>query len=96
MALYMNAGPSLGDTPDANRLKIDLMRALGARAKAIADAGYKYSGKPELFTKLAELDKPVFTEDQRKRLEEAATKAPKPPTAAPAGRARVLRVIGQE
>jgi len=97
MALYMNAGPSLGDTPEANQLKIDLMRALGARAKAIADAGYKYAGKPELFTKLAELDKPVFTEDQRKRLEMAVGGSPKEtlPAAAPVGGARLVREIRQ-
>jgi hypothetical protein len=99
MSLYTTAGPSLGDTPEANKLKIDLMRALGARAKSIADIGYRYGGKPELFDKLAELDKPVFTDDQRKRLEQAAgisTPAARQPAAAPVGRARVLRVIGQE
>jgi len=98
MALYTTAGPSLGDTPEANKLKIDLMRALGARAKAIADIGYRYGCKPELFERLAEFDKPVFTEDQRKRLEQAAgISAPKakPPAAAPVGGARLVREIRQ-
>lgn len=96
MELYMRAGPSLGDTPEANKLKIDLMRALGTRAKQIADVGYRYAGRNEVFQKISELDQPVFTEAQRKRLEEAAgisTQPAQQPAAAPAGRARVLRVI---
>ena len=97
MSLYTTAGPNLGDTPEANQLKVDLMRALGARAKAIATTGYKYAGKNELFERLAELDTPVFTEEQRKKLERAAgistSQPPKSTAAPPAGGARLLREI---
>lgn len=86
MQLYMQAGPRLGDTRDANLQKLEMMERLQQRAGDIMDVVRRHAGSPDLQRRLAELDTPIFTDQQRVALRRASGIMEQPggqPTAVP-------------
>jgi hypothetical protein len=82
MAIYLQAGPSLAGTADGRKKLIAMNKAMVERSQEIARAYRDNIGSPQLYEKLAALDKPLFTDEQR-----AAMNAATAPAAAPAATA---------
>ena len=87
MNLYLNAGPSLAGTADGRRLIIDINRSMIQRSQEIAKVYRENIGKPDLYEKLAELDKPLFSPEQRAAMEGASRARAAAPAATPGGAA---------
>jgi hypothetical protein len=96
MALYLQAGPSLSGTANGRRMIIDINRAMIQRSQEIAKTYRENIGSPNLYEKLAALDKPLFTDDQRAEMQRAtaapaAPLTPPPPLPGASGAPRELR-----
>lgn len=89
MATYLASGPALSQTANGRRMMIDINRAMIQRSQEIARVYRENIGSPNLYDKLAALDKPLFTDEQRELMQRAAagpaaSPAPAPAAAAPA------------
>jgi hypothetical protein len=72
MALYLSAGPALSGTANGRRQIIEINRAMIQRSQEIAKVYRENIGAPDLYEKLAALDKPLFSDDQRAAMQAAA------------------------
>lgn len=63
IALYLKAVPGLMQSPEGRLKVVKMTRSINERAKAIARVYRQHVGSPDLYDRLAELDKPLF--DQR-------------------------------
>lgn len=73
MNLYMQAAPNLGDTKEANLLKINLINKMISHAEKKAEFLRNNLGSPTLYEDMRkEFAADIFTEDEKKRLQEAA------------------------
>jgi hypothetical protein len=75
---------------------IDINRAMIQRSQEIAKTYRENIGSPNLYEKLAALDKPLFTDDQRAEMQRAtaapaAPLTPPPPLPGASGAPRELR-----
>ena len=79
MNLYMQAAPNLGDTKEANLLKINLINRMIDQADKKAEFIRNNLGSPTLYEDMRkEFSKPILSEDETKMLQAAAAKSPQP------------------
>jgi len=72
---YLSALPGLASSKEGRAKAIDMMLKLANRGIAVADLYRDNIGAADLNKKLAALDTPVFTKDEKAELEALATKA---------------------
>jgi hypothetical protein len=68
MALYLSAGPQLTGTATGRKMIIAMNKAMVERSQQIAKVYRENLGSPSLYEKLADLDRPLFTDEQRAAL----------------------------
>jgi hypothetical protein len=75
MNLYMQAAPNLGDTKEANLLKINLINRMIDQADKKAEFIRNNLGSPTLYEDMRkQFSKPILSEDETKMLQDAITK----------------------
>jgi hypothetical protein len=65
LAIYLRAVPGLMQSQEGRVKVAEITKRMVDRSVEIARVYREHLGKPELFDKLAELDKPLLTDDQR-------------------------------
>jgi len=80
MSIYLQAGPQLAGTAEGRKKLIAMNKAMVERSQEIARVYRDNIGSPQLYEKLAALDKPLFTDEQRAALNAAAAPAATAPT----------------
>jgi hypothetical protein len=85
MSIYLQAGPQLAGTTEGRKKLIAMNKAMVERSQEIARVYRDNIGSPQLYEKLAALDKPLFTEEQRAALNMAAVPKTAGSTATPGG-----------
>lgn len=72
LGIYLRAVPGLMQSPEGRRKVVRMTRSIIERSNAIAKVYRQHVGSPELYDRLAEMDKPIFSEADRRELEGGA------------------------